>query len=211
MNKYIKDINVNVNAEANSETVRIRMSDFYSDYVGEQEFCEVSAKVYEELLHFKAIEEVASTDESDSDDEADCSIRIRIADFYPDNCCKDEYCDVSIEVYEQLCRERVKEQSSRRDDRRHIASFDFDEDKLGDMYGIYSKSAEEACYENDMSRKLEAAIKKVNPVLFNRFYRHHVLGIRTSHIAHEDGISHTGVKKSCERVREQLRKYITEQ
>ena len=41
------------NIKTNSETVVIRMSDFYPDNVGGKEFCEVSREVYEELMKNK--------------------------------------------------------------------------------------------------------------------------------------------------------------
>ncbi len=198
------------NIKTNSETVVIKMSDFYPDNVGGKEFCEVSREVYEELLRFKAVEE-GKTDVKSVAENLEVSVRIRVAEFYPDNCCDDKYCNVSMKVYEQLCREKVRERSQKRKDRRQIATYNFDEDKLGEMYGIFSKSAEDECYENGLFKKLNIAIQKINPVLFKRFFRHYVLGIRTSQIAREEGISHTGVIKSYERVREQLRKYLNEQ
>lgn len=106
MNNYIKD----TNAKADSETVVIRMSDFYPENVGDQEFCEVSREVYEELLRFKAIDEGSDPDAVEPDNTP--TVIIRIKDFYPKSNSKTEYKEVSRKEYEKLVADRAALMSS---------------------------------------------------------------------------------------------------
>ena len=93
MNNNIK---ANVTAASNSvvekytNNVIIRMSDFYPEAVGGQEYCMVTNEVYAELLRFKAIEEEADMEIITPENMP--AVIIMVKDFYPDTKGGEEYC-----------------------------------------------------------------------------------------------------------------------
>ena len=85
----------------------IRMSDFYPENVGGQEYCVVSREVYIELLRFKAIDE--SLDPESIDPDRIPTVIIRIKDFYPSS--EDGYVEVSREIFNFMINEKRKMES----------------------------------------------------------------------------------------------------
>ena len=103
MNNNIK---ANVTAATNSvvekytNNVIIRMSDFYPEAVGGQEYCMVTKEVYAELLRFKAIEEEAETEIITPENMP--TVIIMVTDFYPETKGGEEYREISREEYNNL-------------------------------------------------------------------------------------------------------------
>ena len=99
---------MNTNIGANSinivkkytNNVIIRMSDFYPNNVGGQEYCMVAKEVYAELLRFKALEDDAGISVLTPDSTP--TVIVNVSDFYPRRDGKDEYREISREEYSIL-------------------------------------------------------------------------------------------------------------
>ncbi|MCR5123254.1 MAG: hypothetical protein K6B74_12650, partial [Ruminococcus sp.] len=89
----------------------IRMSDFYPDNVGGQEFCEVTKAVFAELLRFKAIDEDADSIFDDPDNIP--TVIIKVKDFYPSTNMKEEYKEISREEFEQMLAKRSEQEAEK--------------------------------------------------------------------------------------------------
>ncbi len=91
-----------------TDNVIIRMSDFYPDAVGGQEYCMVTKAVYAELLRFKAVEE--GEDPAAVSPEKTPTVIISIRDFYNVKARKDEYREISRGKFNELmARKKEKE------------------------------------------------------------------------------------------------------
>lgn len=119
MNNIIKDTNVK---EA-GRTYIIRMSDFYLENVGGQEFCEISREVYAELLRFKAIDE--GVDPSTVDPDTTPTVIIKVGDFYPRSKDRAQYREISRDEYNNLV-----ERKSALDKERGKTNIPSDSDKV---------------------------------------------------------------------------------
>ena len=86
-----------------TENVIIRMSDFYPENVGGQEYCEVTKAVYAELLKYKAIDEDADPAAVDPDNTP--TVIVRAKDFYPRSGKKEEYREISRDEFTRLLKE----------------------------------------------------------------------------------------------------------
>jgi hypothetical protein len=155
--------------ETENGTVIIRMSDYYPDYTGEQEFCEVSKALYEEFY--------AEKKEQHKKDTVTVSVKeiyphlyhkikqenftftrrfyeeleyrkihddvaIWINDYYPNNDSEKKYLLVSKEVYLQLIRNRNKEEYEKQKIRKNHVPFAYDDAVCGEMYAIFTDSHE---------------------------------------------------------------------
>ncbi len=116
------EMNINTGAKAidiikkYSDNVIIRMSDFYPDSVGEQEFCVVNKEVFAELLRFKAIDD--GIDPAMADMKNTSTVIIEVNDFYPDSKSKEQYREISREEFDRLIAEyKEKEESENRNDK----------------------------------------------------------------------------------------------
>ena len=78
----------------------IRMSDFYPDAVGGQEYCTVGREVYAELLRFKAVEEEAEGEIPTP--ESVPTVIIKVRDFYPHSRSGEEYREISRGKFDRL-------------------------------------------------------------------------------------------------------------
>ena len=86
-----------------TENVIIRMSDFYPENVGGQEYCEVTKAVYAELLKYKAIDE--DDDPAAVDPENTPTVIVRAKDFYLRSGKKEEYREISRDEFTRLLKE----------------------------------------------------------------------------------------------------------
>ncbi|MCR5142851.1 MAG: hypothetical protein K6C68_10075 [Ruminococcus sp.] len=100
------EMNTNTGAKAidiikkYTDNVIIRMSDFYPERVGDQEYCMVSKAVYSELLKFKALED--DPEPTDIAPDNTPTVIINISDFYPGYDSKEDYKEVTREEYNIL-------------------------------------------------------------------------------------------------------------
>lgn len=188
------------------DNIIIRMSDFYPENVGGQEYCEVSREVYLELMHFKAIEDI---DLDTVDPDRTPTVIIRIKDFYPAS--EDGYVEVSREVFNFMIDEKRKMESLGRRLERHEYGWDLDYEKIGDINGIYSESAEEVFMRKELLKCVYAAMAQLKPELGRRYYLNKALGYSVSMIAKMEHVTQPAVTMSISKAEKLLRKMMREQ
>ena len=141
-----------------TNNVIIRMSEIYPENVGGQEYCVVSKKAYAELLRFKAIEE--GTDPTAVDPENTLTVIINVKDFYPEQCDKDDFREISRDDFTRLLSE-YKAEKTQNDQKSNLAKSekiiikmaDFYPDYIGDSYAEVSLAVyEQLCIERRRER-----------------------------------------------------------
>ena len=155
-----------------NETVFIRMADYYPEYKGEQEYCEVSREFYDKFyaekssvpetetetitvktkelyphLYHRLKEETITLTKEQYDDlmeyrELNDDVVIWLGDYYGRISSEQKYAIVSREVYLTLNREKNKEEYVKARNRKKLTPFSFDEIECGEMAGIYTDSSE---------------------------------------------------------------------
>ena len=186
-------------------TVKIRLRDFFPRVRLTKEYNEISIFLYEELLRIKELSDpgyaVMNGDK----------VKIRLCDFYPEYHDNDEYTEVSREVYNFLLDEKRRMKSSLRKQERHEYGWDIDYEKIGEMNGIYMDSAEEVFLENDLLRKVYAAMNQIKPELSRRYYLRHALGYSESVIAKMEKVSQPAVSMSIAKADKLIKDILREQ
>ncbi|MBQ7071295.1 MAG: sigma-70 family RNA polymerase sigma factor [Ruminococcus sp.] len=185
----------------------IRMSDFYPENVGEQEFCEVSREVFIELLRFKAADEGFGLDTIDPDRTA--TLIIRIKDFYPAS--EDGYVEVSREVFNFMINEKRRMESLGRSQERHEYGWDIDYEKIGEMNGVHTESSEEVFMREELLKCIYEAMAQLKPELGRRYYLNKALGYSVSMIAKMEHVTQPAVTMSIAKAEKLLRQILTEQ
>ena len=94
MNKNIKDTNVRVKA-ASSETVRIRIKDYFPNDNSDIEFFDIGRETYYDLCEYKVLMENCTKEKTCEND-----VRIDIKKLYPHLCNKKTNVYVTREMYE---------------------------------------------------------------------------------------------------------------
>lgn len=135
-------------------------------------------------------------------------VMIKMSDYYPEHT-GEEYIEVSSEVYEQLCIERRREKMYERRDYLHIFNCGFDENIVGEVYGIYGESAEDRLLGNIKRSKLYEALSLIDPVYAKRLYLYFGVGMKAREIAEIEGVSHAAVFKSVNKGLEALRPLLS--
>ena len=166
-------------------SVKVNVKSYFPDAdTGEND---VSIEIYEELLRYKALEqEYKEAAKSDS-------VRIRVADFYPNNCCNEEYCDVSKAVYEQLMNDKKEDHAVRVKDSRYIMNYCFDEIQCGEEESKYTESNSSAILMTLWLRKI---FRQNREHLYRRAVMYFVNGYSADVIAMLEGVSRRAVNKS---------------
>ena len=107
MKKAVMSINTGAKAidiiKKYTDNVIIRVSDFYPDSVGGQEYCEITKPVFFELLKYKAMDE--GIDPTTVDPDNTPTVIIRVKDFYPRSGKKEEYREISRNEFSRLLEE----------------------------------------------------------------------------------------------------------
>ncbi len=152
------------------ETVVIRMADYYPDYKGEQEYCEISKEFYDKFyapapkhtisengtISIKIKELYPHLDVGESTITIDRSlynavienrkknhtVTIRIKDLYPEDKSEYEYIEISEVLYKEIVKSKKKEKALELQDYRHKTTFEFDENITGAVEAIYTCSSE---------------------------------------------------------------------
>ena len=133
---------------------------------------------------------------------------IRMSDFYPDHIGEKEFCEVSKEVYECLVKEKRAWKSKIRQQERYEYCSNIDENKLGEMCGVYSESAESIVMRNELLRSVYEAMDMINHDFSRRFYLKAVLGRSVSEIARSEGISQPAVSLSINKAERMIKKIL---
>ena len=186
-------------------TVKIRLRDFFPRVRLTKEYNEVSIFLYEELLRMKELSDpgyaVVNGDK----------VKIRLCDFYPEYHDEDEYTEVSRDVYNFLLDEKRRMKSSLRKQERYEYGWDIDYEKIGEMNGIYMDSAEDVFMENDLLRKVYAAMNQIKPELSRRYYLRYALGYSESKIAKMEKVSQPAVSMSIAKADKLIKEILREQ
>ena len=135
------------------------------------------------------------------------TVRIRVADFYPDNCCEAEYCDVSREVYEQLMSNKRADHAGRVKDSRYMANFCFDEVQCGEEEKIYTQSNARDIL---ISMWLKSILYSRSPLLYRRAVMYFVKGYKIATIAMLDGVSRQSVYQAIKTITGMLKEHKEE-
>ena len=166
-------------------SVKVNVKSYFPDADTEEN--DVSIEIYEELLRYRAFEqEYKEAAKSDT-------VRIRVADFYPNNCCDEEYCDVSREVYEQLMNDKKEDHAIRVKDSRYLINYCFDEIQCGEEESKYTESNSSAILMTLWLRKI---FRQNREHLYRRAVMYFVNGYSADVIAMLEGVSRRAVNKS---------------
>ena len=91
--------------ETENGTIIIRMADFYPDYVGEQEFCEVSKEFYNEF-YAPMVNNESTNNDSNSNDYSVINVKIR--ELYPHMDCGSKTIKMTKAQYHEILMHRKK-------------------------------------------------------------------------------------------------------
>ena len=153
-----------INEEAG--TVLIKMADYYPNYRGEQDYCEISRQLFEEFYAQKNKEEANGVislklkeiyphmdngdrlitiekslyDEIIEHRKHTHTVTIRVKDIYPDDTSEYEYVEISDRVYKEILKSKRKEHALEVQDSRNRTAFQFDENIGGTS--IFTDSSE---------------------------------------------------------------------
>lgn len=188
----------------NSTTVKIRLRDFFPKVRLSKEYNDVSIYIYNELLRMR--ERI----DPDHDKNFGDKIKIRLSDFYPDYLCKEEYIEVSRDVYECLINDKRTLNSQARQRERYEYQSDIDENKLGEICGMYSESAESVFMRNELLRNVYEAMDMINPDFSRRYYLKVALGYPVSEIAKLEGISQPAVSLCVNKAEGMIKEILKE-
>ena len=162
------------------------------DEVSEEDDEDVPVEIYEELLKYKELEnEYKEAAKSDT-------VRIRVSDFYPNNCSEEEYCEVSREVYEELMRNKREDHAVRVKDSRYVLNCCFDEVQCGEEEGKYAESNDSKIQLIILLRELLLPVSKE---LFRRSVLYFVYGYSVNTIAMLESISERNARRSVQKMK----------
>lgn len=164
--------------------------------IDEENDNDIPVEVYEELLKYKELEnEYKGSAEGDT-------VRIRISDFYPNNCSDEEYCEVSREVYEELMKNKREDHAVRVKDSRYVMNYCFDEVQCGEEEGKYSE-----CSDRDIQLAilLRELFVPISEKLFRRAVLYFINGYSVNTIAMLEGISARNARRSVQNMKKIVR------
>ena len=187
-----------------STSVKIRISDFFSDYRENPKFNYVSINIYDELLRMRAYAK------PEHDAHTGKTVRIKISDFYPGHTGGQEYVEVSAEIYEFMLDERRRKKRDDMQDYRYLCGCAFDEIKMGEMNGKYEQSAEENIIDAELKKKLYDALALLPVSQRDRVIYKYIYGMTRSEIAEMENVSLNAVGQSIRAGLKLLRKIMTE-
>lgn len=134
---------------------------------------------------------------------------IRVSDFYKKNCSEQKYLIVKDDVLTYLINKKREEKKREQRDYRNLVPFGLDETYLGELCGIYVKSAEDSFMDMEASRMLRNAMREVNPAFGRRFYLYYAVGMTMDKIGELDGVSHSAVSRSIKKTSDQLKELLS--
>lgn len=134
--------------------------------------------------------------------------RIRLHEFYPDYQGTEKEIEVSDDVLNCMMTAFREEHSYSMELCRHFVPIPFDEQKMGDLYGITESSSEEIYEIKETAQKLYHAMRQIDSLQAKCFYLYYAEEMTIQQIASRIGISSPKAWRSIQRAVAALRKLM---
>jgi len=126
---------------------------------------------------------------------------VKLSTVYDNNCSEQNTVEVNDSILSELIKYANEDNNYARWQRSRVDYEEFDEVKIGEVYGIQEKSFEEGIMENILLEELfhecgEKAIKRAKLAVTK--------GLSAREIAEMEGVSHSAINKSLKKVRKAL-------
>ncbi len=215
VNGEILDKQYIIETRDNGRKVIVRTKDFYPCLCSPKEYTELDVSTYNMLIRFKKITEGSEPDDNDDEDvpveiyeellkykeleneykkaARNDVVRIKLSDFYPDNCGDEEYCEVSRKVYEELMKNKREDHAQRVSNSRHLINCCFDESQCGEQYGIYTDSNTQGIIA---ALWMKDIMLPRSEELYRRSLLYYVYGLSVDEMAVIEGVTKTAINRS---------------
>lgn len=129
---------------------------------------------------------------------------IRLRDFYPDYEGKEQETEVSDEVLACMMRAFDEEHNYCMELCRHYVPLPFDEQIMGELYGITAESPQDIVEKQELMQRLHHALMQIDPVLSRRFCLYYESKMSLRQIADMEDVTYKVVWRSIRKAVDEL-------